>query len=79
MDPRDTFRDVKIASTLSKKQKSELMECLQDYRDVLTYVPGRTSFLEHRVVTTSAIPVRKKPYQSPHTLRDEMKKNCQQC
>jgi hypothetical protein len=79
MDARDTFRDVKIAGTLSEEQKSELMECLQDYREVFTNVPGRTSVLEHRFVTTSDIPVRQKPYQIPHTLRDEVKNELSVC
>ena len=61
MDPRDTFRDVTIAGTLSTRQKTELMECLQEHGEVLTNIPGRTAVLTHRVVTTSDIPMRQKP------------------
>ncbi|XP_048775306.2 uncharacterized protein LOC125679896 [Ostrea edulis] len=74
VDPRDNFKDVKISDTLSEEQKTELMECLQGCSEVLTNVPGRTSILKHRVVTTSDIPVRQKPYQIPHALRNEVKR-----
>ena len=74
MEPRDTYRDVKIAETLSIEQRRELEEYLKEYSAVLTNVPGRTSVLKHSVITTSDIPVRKKPYQIPHALRYEVKK-----
>lgn len=74
MEPRDTYRDVKIAETLSIEQRRELEEYLKEYSAVLTNVPGRTSVLKHSVITTSDIPVRQKPYQIPHALRYEVKK-----
>lgn len=43
MEPRDTYGDVRIAETLSIKQRTELEECLKEHSDVLTNVPGRTS------------------------------------
>lgn len=74
MEPRDTYGDVRIAETLSIKQRTELEECLKEHSDVLTNVPGRTSVLKHSVITTSDMPVRQTPYQIPHALRDEVKK-----
>ena len=84
MDPRDTFRDVMIAETLSTRQKTELMECLQEHGEVLTYIPGRTAVLTHRVVILAIFRYDKKPYQIHHALRDKVKavidagsRNCQ--
>lgn len=74
MEPRDTYGDVRIAETLSIKQRTELEECLKEHSDVLTNVPGRTSVLKHSVISTSDMPVRQTPYQIPHALRDEVKK-----
>lgn len=74
MEPRDTYRNVKIAETLSIEQRAELKECLNEHSAVLTNVPGRTSVLKHSVITTSDIPVSQKPYRIPHALRDEVKK-----
>ncbi|XP_062570405.1 uncharacterized protein LOC134232459 [Saccostrea cucullata] len=74
IDPRDTFRNMKIDESLSGQQKTELTDCLQGYGKVLTNVPGRTTVLKHQVVTTSESPVRQKPYQIPHAIRDEVRK-----
>lgn len=74
MHVRDTVNDVTTSQRLTQKQKGELQDCLDQFSSVLSNVPGRTSLLKHRVVTTSEIPVFQKPYQIPHTLRDEVKR-----
>lgn len=71
---RDTVNDVTISQRLTQKQKGELQDCLDQFSSVLSNVPGRTSLLKHRVVTTSEIPVFQKPYQIPHALRNEVKR-----
>lgn len=57
VEPIDAYSDVKIATTLSIEYTTELDDCQKEYCDMLTNVPGRSSVLNHRVITKSDIQV----------------------
>ena len=74
----ESIADVKINPDLSEIQKKEVREILNDFRDVLTDIPGETSLIEHDINLTSDQPVRTKQYPLPfsrtETIKAETKK-----
>ena len=44
---------------------------LQNVRDVLTDVPGKTNLGEHKIELTDDVPIRCKPYPIPHAVRGD--------
>jgi hypothetical protein len=74
MHTRDTVEDVAISPNLESEQKGELQEVLEQFGSILTNVPGRTSVLKHKVITSSETPIHQRPYQIPHSLREEVRK-----
>lgn len=61
-----------ISNRLDSQQKTELGEILQEFSDVLKYVPGRTNLAEHRIETETSRPLRQPPYRLPHAHRDSV-------
>ena len=43
---RETFRDVKINPELTEQQKLEVIELVEIFQEVFTYVPGLTTLCE---------------------------------
>ncbi|XP_056001664.1 uncharacterized protein LOC125669161 [Ostrea edulis] len=74
MHTRDTVKDVNISRKLNPEQTCELWEVLEQFDSILTHVPGRTNMLKHKLITTSETSIHQRPYQIPHSLRDEVRK-----
>ena len=62
--------DSKVGDQLSKTQRGQLKELLTDFVNVMSNNPGRTTVVEHQVMTTGTRPVRLSPYRLPHAYRD---------
>ena len=63
-----------VAEALCKEdQREELLKLLDEFSDIFTDLPGKTSVAEHRIQLTDDRPIRCKPYPLPHTLRDDVK------
>ena len=58
----ETYKDVNICTKLSKRQKKQVWELLEEYQDILTSNPGKTSLGKHRIEVTTDQPVRTKAY-----------------
>jgi len=69
----ETVLDVHISPDLKEDQREELLKLLDEFSDIFTDLPGKTSVAEHRIQLTDDRPIRCKPYPLPHTLRDEVK------
>ena len=69
LEATETIADVKI--------NPELVELLNEYKDVLTDLPGSTHLMEHDIKLTSTDPVRSRPYPVPHTMRETVKAEIQ--
>ena len=61
-DREETYKDVNICTKLSKRQKKQFWELLEEYQDIVTSNPGKTSLGEHRIEVTTDQPVRTKTY-----------------
>ena len=73
LTPTESISDIKINDQLDKNQINELQTIFQSFSDVLTDVPGKTNLIDHDVVLKSEIPVAKKAYMLPYSLREKVK------
>ncbi|XP_021346938.1 uncharacterized protein LOC110446222, partial [Mizuhopecten yessoensis] len=71
---KETLDDVSIGEIVTEGQKVGMTRMLEEFRDVLTDIPGETNFVEHDILTTSRDPVRVKPYPLPFSTRETIKK-----
>jgi len=70
----ETFKDVRINPEFTKEQKMEMVELLEELRDVFTDVPGLTALGEHSINLTSMDPVHSKPYPIRHAMQEVVEK-----
>jgi len=71
---KDTIKDVHIASTLTEDQGSEINTVLEQFRDILTDLPGRTTLAEHKITLTTNEPIRVKQYPLPYNTKQDIQK-----
>ena len=70
---KEDVSDVKLGTELGDNQSRQLQALMENYADVFSDVPGRTSKIEHRINLIDEEPVRLKPYPLPYALRQELK------
>ena len=74
----ETIADVDICKELSVEQRGQVDKVLNEFADVLTDIPGTTTFIEHDIKLNTAEPIRSKgypiPYQSVDTVNEEVNK-----
>ena len=70
----ETYKDADICTKLSKRQKKQVWELLEEYQDILTSNPRRTSLGEHCIEVTTDQPVRTKAYPLPYAVRELIQK-----
>ena len=69
-NPSDGESMPTISERLSSSQKEQLRQLREEFADVMSDQPGRTTLAEHRIETGSARPVRLPPYRLPHAYRE---------
>jgi len=69
-----TYKDVKINPELTEEQKDEIMEVLEEFKDVFTDMPGLTNLGKHSITLTTDEPIYSKPYPLPHAMQSEVEK-----
>ena len=62
-----------ISNRLLEGQRTQLHTLLEEYKDVLSNEPGRTTMAEHNIETKSGNPVRLQPYRLPHAYRETVR------
>ena len=72
MKQKEHVSDVHINPTLSKTNQTQVKQILEEFRDVLTDIPGKTRLEEHVITVTDPTPIRSKPYPIPHALRKDI-------
>ena len=70
---KEDVGDVKLGTELGDSQSRQLQALMENYADVFSDVPGKTSKIEHRINLIDEEPVRLKPYPLPYALRQELK------
>ena len=57
---------------LTADQQRDLEKLKEEFSDVISDVPGRTTVVEHHIATGDATPIRRPPYRLPHALRETL-------
>ena len=73
----ETFEDVNINPDLENEKKQQLRDLIEEFQDIFSSKPGKTTLGEHRIELTDDTPVRCKPYPVPYSLYPEMEKEIQ--
>src|SRR6218665_3019216 len=68
-DSGDTCR---ISEHLTKKQRSQLQEVLDEYSDRFSEKIGRTTLIKHEIKLTNDKPIAPKMYRIPESLKDKV-------
>ena len=68
----------KVSDLLTTPQAGELQTLLQEFSDVLSSEPGRTTIVEHTIDVGGARPIRLAPYRLPHAYRDVVHQELQE-
>lgn len=78
MESTESIEDCHISDALDGNQKQDMYQLLEEFKDVMTDLPGCTPLIEHEIRTTTEQPVRVKqyplPYQMTETVKEEVKK-----
>jgi hypothetical protein len=67
-----------VGGNLSREQEGEVRALLQEFRDVITDVPGSTNLVEHEIKTINDQPVKAKHYPVPYTMREALRQDIEQ-
>ena len=78
LSSKESYKDVKVSSKLSKTQSDGLESLIQEFKPLLTDKPGSTTLIEHSIKLTSDIPVRSKPYPVPYGVRESLRSDIQE-
>ena len=73
LQAKETLTDVTINDDLSPSQKEQVDKLLDEYKDVLTDIPGRTCLGQHDIKLRGNETPRSRPYPIPHSLRDTVR------
>ena len=60
MEQSQTIDDVQIYEGLTDSQKQDVKNLLEEFKDVLTYLPGLSKTGIHEIKLTGQIPLKKK-------------------
>jgi hypothetical protein len=69
-EQKETCDDVKLGPELNTDDRSELVELIQSYNDILTDIPGSTNIIQCEIRLTTNDPVRSRPYPVPYAVRE---------
>ena len=61
-------------SNLTARQSKQLHELLEQFPRVLSTQTGKTTLINHHILTTDCAPIRLRPYKIPHAYREEVLK-----
>lgn len=75
---KESTRNIKVSTSLSSEQNAKGYRSLNDFKDVFSYIPGRTNAIEHKIVLDLDIPARCRPYPIPLHYRELVKKKIQE-
>lgn len=67
-----TWKDAKINDKVTKSQMCEMQQLLSSHEDVFSDVPGKTTVITHKLVTTTEAPIRQRAYRTPQALKSKV-------
>ena len=73
-EQKEFYSDVEISKQLTPEQQTEANHALENFKDILTDIPGRTTHIEHNIRLTTNVPVKVKQYPIPYHAQDKIEK-----
>ncbi|XP_064469691.1 uncharacterized protein LOC135384419 [Ornithodoros turicata] len=70
LETKESYKDVTCCGDLSAEQKGQADDILREFAFCLTDIPGKTSFVECDLKTTTNLPVNIKQYPLPFATRE---------
>ncbi|XP_040075237.1 uncharacterized protein LOC120847507 [Ixodes scapularis] len=64
------YNDVQMSEELTERQAGEVYQLLEEFRDVFSDCPGRTSLVQCKLRLTTDTPIQVRPYPVPLALQD---------
>ena len=77
MEQSQTIDDVQICDGLTDSQKQDVKNLLEEFKDVLTDLPGLSKTGIHEIKLTGEIPKKKKIIPTPYALKETMQEEIQ--
>ena len=74
LQPRETWKEVKIEETLSDTQQNEVTRLLFEFRDIFNDMPGKSKCGSHSIKLRTDDPVHVRPYPVPYAKNEIIKK-----
>ena len=75
--PQDPTPEVPLGDQLTPHQRQELRELVARNRDVFATTPGRTTLIEHNIITEQGKRVKLRPYRVPEARRQVIQEEVQ--
>ena len=75
---KENITDVQYGDRLTQNQRAQVEEIIGEFSDVFTDIPGNTNLIEHKIETTSTIPVKAKQYPVPYNMRESLSQDIKQ-
>ena len=72
---KENYHGVTLGKQLNTDEQQVISDMLRDFSDIFTDIPGKTSIVQHKVDLTTPHPVRSRPYQVPHSVRDSLRQD----
>ena len=70
IEQTETYKDVVISPKLSDNQREQVLALLEEFKDILSDLPGHTDLVEHDIELITDKPVRTKPYTIPYHMQN---------
>ena len=77
LEAKEGVSDANINPNLETPRQEKVNELLQEYKDIFSDIPGRTTLGAHDIRLRDDEPLRGKPYPIPHALRQTVKDEVQ--
>ena len=73
----DVLQKIEINKDMPSEVRTEIMKIVNEYKDVISEVPGQTNVIQHKIKLNSGDYLKQKPYQVPYHYRKEVEKEIQ--
>jgi hypothetical protein len=67
---KETYKDVDVNPELDETRSKEIWNLLEEYQDIFSDKPNKTTLGTHEIKLTSTEPIQAKLYPIPHALRN---------
>ena len=74
---KEKTTELDINIDLNRKQKDEIQEIVEEFKEVFSEIPGKTTVGEHKIELSDNKPITLKPYIIPSHMTEKLKEEIQ--